>query len=153
MILQLPFLLDTSSDKHIAYSVWDHGFGGDNLLNLERNWEENRVCLIGEKTPWENKKGKPRAWSMKNLLNSMRKRGRKPICRLKSSAEDEKPLTPSYENEKENQMLTDWLKIRTRDCWRLWIKGLSTISTSGVTKGTTARRDILFYAFLIGFFV
>ncbi len=39
MILKLPFLLYTNSDKRI--SVWDLGFGEENLLNLIGDWEGN----------------------------------------------------------------------------------------------------------------
>ena len=42
------------------YSVWDYGFGEKNLLNPVENGRENRVCQL-----------------VKNLLNSMKKRGRK----------------------------------------------------------------------------
>ncbi len=47
MILQLSSLLDKSSDEHIG--IWDHGIGGENLLNPVGDWGGNRVCLIDEK--------------------------------------------------------------------------------------------------------
>ena len=91
MILQLLSLLDTSSDKRV--SIGDHGFGRENFLNPVENWTKNRVYSISEKSPKLNKKNeekKPGTWSMKNLLNLIRKQGRKPIicCYF---AEGEKP--------------------------------------------------------------
>ncbi len=49
MTLQLPFLLDASSDRRV--SIWDHGFAnrGKNLLNLVKDWGENYAYLISEK--------------------------------------------------------------------------------------------------------
>ncbi len=67
-----------------ACSIWDYGFDEENFFNLVRNWGENCVYSIGEKTTetqWENKEGKSRARLMKNLLNLMRKQEGKPIIR------------------------------------------------------------------------
>ncbi len=102
---------------------------------------------------------------MKNLLNSMRKQGGKPIYRVeivwesKSSSRSEKPLK-SYLGKRGGKLgadLIDCLKIGMRDCWRLWIRGLSTTSTSVATKGTATRlglqRALLLSASLIGSFV
>ena len=48
MTLQLPSVLDASSDERV--DIWDHGIGRENLLNLVGDWKENRVYSIGEKT-------------------------------------------------------------------------------------------------------
>ena len=57
MILQLPFFLDVSSNKHVC--SWDHGFE-KNFLNLMRHWGENCKYEL-----------------VNNFLNLIRKRGRK----------------------------------------------------------------------------
>ena len=48
MTLQLPSLLDVSSDKYI--SIWNYGLGKKNPLNPVGNKRKNYVCLIDEKT-------------------------------------------------------------------------------------------------------
>ncbi len=49
-------------------------------------------------------------------------------------------LTRKMVEENRVLILIDCLRIRTRDCWRLWIRSLSTTSTSGAMKGTAASK-------------
>ncbi len=55
----IAFFLDTSFDEHI--SVWEYGLVRKNLLNPVRNWKENHIYQL-----------------VKNLLNLIKKRERKP---------------------------------------------------------------------------
>ena len=48
MILQLPFLLDASSNKHVAFEII--ALVAKNLPNPVKNQEKNRVYSISEKT-------------------------------------------------------------------------------------------------------
>ncbi len=84
------------------------------LPKLDEKMRRKTRYLIDEKLPKLNKKTRKKTYlqGVKNLRNLTRKIERKTKC---------------------------WLRIRTRDYWRLWIKNLIMTSTSGVTKDTATR--------------
>ena len=73
IILQLPFVLNTSFDKCV--SIWNYGFGEKNLLNPVKNRERNCMCQLIKKPLKFNERLRKKIGDLidKKLLNLMRK--------------------------------------------------------------------------------